>query len=401
MSLLLSHCFICQLQINMESVDRFHTVRSLRTSRAVIKHSSWHFGRFLTTLMTYCKLISLLWPSQQHSALISSPTLISLIHTEDHVFPIFVRFYKAFIWNLCVLLIQMLCTISACVSLAAPGKQIPFDLASLLDFWAFLIMAFSFKAKHLLWICLGCLKGGRKLTTACWILPTGRAITLKKARGLMSPQKLLYCTISTSAGGTWYLYIVRKKDEKFERIAEDLPRQKIWAYLGGDWFSFKLENIYMLVHTLKPGLDQRCIKSIMITTVLCKEIYVRGYELFLSPSRCKLLRQIDWFPVKTLLFCTHCLLWYDPAFYLHFCTQCLYYLQITEPTTGKMLSLVPVPNRKHFHRAASGGMNLERGHIWTLSWATEAEQQLQCKGLLPVSPFMHHNETRLMYVQGY
>lgn len=60
MSLLLCHCFICQLQINMESVDQFHTVKSLRTSHAVIKHSSWHFGRFLTTLMTYCKLISLL-----------------------------------------------------------------------------------------------------------------------------------------------------------------------------------------------------------------------------------------------------------------------------------------------------------------------------------------------------
>lgn len=142
MSLLLSHCFICQLQINMESVDRFHTGKSqkrVRTSLAVIKHSSWHFGRFLTTLMTYCKLISLLWPSQQHCALISSPSLISLLHTEDHVFPIFVRVDKAFIWDLCVFLIQMLCTISACVSLTAPGKQIPFDLASLLDFCAFLI----------------------------------------------------------------------------------------------------------------------------------------------------------------------------------------------------------------------------------------------------------------------
>lgn len=161
--------------------------------------------------------------------------------------------------------------------------------------------------------------------------------------------------------------------------------------LEADWVPFKLKHIYLLIHTLKPGLGQRCTKSIMITTVLCKEIYVRGYELFLPPSRCKLLCQIDWFPVKTLLFCTHYLHWYDPVFYLHFCTQCLHYLQITEPTTGKM-SLVLVPSRNHFHRAASGGMNLERGHIWTWSWATEAEQQLQCKGLLPVSPFMRHNK---------
>lgn len=144
MSLLLSHSFICQLQINMESVDWFHTVKSLRTSHDVIKNSSWHFGRFLTALMTYCKLISLLWPSQQHWALISSPSLISLRHTEDHVFPIFVRVDKAFIWDLCVFLIQMLSTISACVSLAAPGKQVAFDLASLLDFWAFLIYGLFF-----------------------------------------------------------------------------------------------------------------------------------------------------------------------------------------------------------------------------------------------------------------
>lgn len=149
--------------------------------------------------------------------------------------------------------------------------------------------------------------------------------------------------------------------------------------LKADWVLFKVKHIYLLIYTLKPGLGQICIKSILITTVLCKEIYVRGYELFLPPSRCILFRQIHWFPVKTLLFCTYYLHWYDPVFlpaFLHtmFTLSSDYWTNYrkNEFSSGTKLKTFPSGCQRGYEPGERSYMNIKLSH-W--GWTTATVQR--------------------------